>query len=272
MTQRIEDPSTPGISDVGTMPMVLMYHSVVPYEHDPYLVTVSPLRLDEQFHWLYRHGLRGVSMRELLAAQGIGRARGLVGLTFDDGYVDFLDYALPALRRYGFTATVFVIAGRLGGWNEWDPDGPRKPLMTAAQVRRVAAESVEIGSHGLRHVSLPKIGDAALASEVEDSRRTLRDISGQEVRGFCYPYGDASRNAVDGVRAAGYDYGCAIWRSEVTGRLALPRTYVGEADAGLRLWLKTLRHKLMWAGGSRVPARSLGTPTERSRSDENPAA
>ena len=83
-----------------TPPLVLMYHSVIPYDHDPYLVTVSPLRLDRQFTWLRRQGLRGVSMRELLAARDRGAAQGLVGLTFDDGYADFADYVLPALRRH----------------------------------------------------------------------------------------------------------------------------------------------------------------------------
>ena len=50
-------------------------------------------------------------MRELLRARRPARA-GLVGLTFDDGYADFVTEVLPVLRRYGFTATVFVLAGR----------------------------------------------------------------------------------------------------------------------------------------------------------------
>ena len=56
-----------------------------------------------------------MSTAELLAARAAGAGKGQVGLTFDDGYADFAEYALPVLRRHGFTATVFVIAGRLGG-------------------------------------------------------------------------------------------------------------------------------------------------------------
>ncbi len=95
------------------MPMVLMYHSVQPYTEDPYLVTVGPSRFEQQMRWLSRRGLRGVSIAELLAARAAGAGKGLVGLTFDDGYADFAEYALPVLQRHGFTATVFVIAG---GW------------------------------------------------------------------------------------------------------------------------------------------------------------
>src|SRR5216683_1919592 len=135
----------------GSMPVILMYHSIAPYEHDPYQVTVSPARFEQQMRWLRRRGLRGASVREVLDARASGCGPGLVGLTFDDGYADFAEYALPVLKQYGFSATVYVIAGRMGGDNEWDPEGPRKPLLTSQQVRQVADAGIEIGSHGLRH-------------------------------------------------------------------------------------------------------------------------
>ncbi len=84
-------------------------------------------RLDAQLGWLRRRGLRGVSVAGLLAARARGEDRGLVGLTFDDGYADFVTHALPCLRRHGCGATLFVLPGRLGADNAWDPLGPRKP-------------------------------------------------------------------------------------------------------------------------------------------------
>lgn len=239
----------------GSMPAVLMYHSVTPYQDDPYLVTVSPARFEAQLRWLRRRGLRGVSVAELLAARERGSGHDLVGLTFDDGYADFVEHALPALTRHGCTATVFVIAGRLGGDNAWDAEGPRKPLMTARQVRQAADAGIEIGSHGLRHVTLPGAAGPALTAEVENSRAVLQGVSGQPVAGFCYPYGDIDERVVKGVRAAGYEYGCAIWRSALTGRHALPRIYVGDADSSWRLWAKAVRHRLTWDyRRPRVPA------------------
>jgi peptidoglycan/xylan/chitin deacetylase (PgdA/CDA1 family) len=230
----------------GRMPVILMYHSITPYEQDPYLVTVSPARFEQQMRWLRRRGLRGASVREVLDARANGRGPGLVGLTFDDGYADFATYALPVLKRHGFSATVYVIAGHMGADNEWDPEGPRKPLLTEDQVRQVADAGIEIGSHGLRHVSLPKAPASALAGEIEGSRRALQEVSGQDVPGFCYPYGEIDGAVVEGVRAAGYGYGCAIWPSEYTGQYALPRTFIGESDSAPRLWAKGLRHWLTW--------------------------
>lgn len=265
------------------MPFIAMYHSVEPYQQDPYLVTVSPSRFEQQLDWLSARGLRGVSVRELLEAQRSagsrsagsrpgpprGQPRNLVGLTFDDGYADFLYYALPALQRRGFGATVFAIAGWLGGENSWDAEGPRKALMTAGQLRQVAEAGIEIGSHGLTHVSLPSVADAALADETERSRRMLQEITGQEVAGFCYPYGDIDRRSLDYVRAADYGYACAIWASPLTGRHALPRTYIGDADYPLRMRAKWVRHRLKWGmpGGIATAAKTSRLP-RASRSDE----
>ncbi|MEO3751656.1 polysaccharide deacetylase family protein [Streptomyces sp. B6B3] len=228
-----------------------MYHSVWPdarAQPDPYRVTVSVDRLRRQLRWLRRRGLRGVSAGELLRAARAGRAAGLVGLTFDDGYRDFLDHALPLLREHGCTATVFVLPGRLGGDNAWDAEGPRKPLLTADGIRAVAAAGMEIGSHGLTHVSLPELvarGDhAALRREVADSRALLRELTGREVTGFCYPYGAVDPASVAAVRDAGYDYACAVDPGPLADVHALPRVHVGEADTGPRLRAKRLLHPL----------------------------
>ena len=83
------------------VPAILMYHSVAPYEDDPYDITVRPERFDQQMRWLRRAGRTGTSVGQLLGAHRCGAAHGLVGLSFDDGYADFTDHALPVLQRYG---------------------------------------------------------------------------------------------------------------------------------------------------------------------------
>jgi peptidoglycan/xylan/chitin deacetylase (PgdA/CDA1 family) len=184
-------------------------------------------------------------MRDLLKPKpGDVRSR-LVGLTFDDGYADFAEYSLPVLQRYGFTATAFVVAGRLGGEDVWN-DEPPKPLLTAGQVRLVADAGIEVGCHSMRHVSLPSVADSELTDEIVNSRRILQDISGQDVAGFCYPHGYHDARVVRCVQVAGYDYTCAVGYSEFTGRFALPRIYVGNNDSPARLWAKALQYWLRW--------------------------
>ncbi|MFC7731995.1 polysaccharide deacetylase family protein [Actinomadura keratinilytica] len=226
------------------MPWILMYHSVGRTDDDPHLITVSPAQFTRQMRWLKSRGLRGVSMRELRRAENGGRLRGLVGLTFDDGYADFAVRAVPTLLRFGFTATVFVVAERIGSYNTWD-EGPCKPLMTADQICQVRAMGMEVASHGLRHVSLPDTDDDELCTELRRSRALLEEVIEEPVTGFAYPYGHVGPREIDAVRAAGYDYGCAIW-SDTYDVHALARTYIGERDGGLRMRVKVVRHQLRW--------------------------
>ena len=218
-----------------SIPLVLMYHSISPYDEDPFQVTMTPQRFEQQLQWLRSRGLRGVSMSELLDAEAAGRSRRMVGLTFDDGYRDFVTIAMPILQRYGFTATAFVLAGRLGGENAWSRPGPTKPLLTAEQIRQIDQAGMEIASHGLEHVSLVESDDAQLRDEAVRSRAILENLIGAPVRGFAYPFGYSDARVVKAVQDAGYDYACAVRPWNGIGRHAIPRTSVFEHDTSWRL-------------------------------------
>lgn len=244
--------SAPSRPAGGGRPWIWTYHSVGDPSDDPYGITVSPRRLDAQLAWLHARRLTGVAVGTLLREHA-GGGRGLVGLTFDDGYADFVEEALPVLRRYGFTATVFVLPGRDGGTNEWDPLGPRKPLLTLDQIRGLAGSGMEIGSHGLLHRDLTALPDTELHEETRGSRELIRELTGTAPEGFCHPYGYADQRVLDAVREAGYGYGCALRPGSLAGGFALPRTHVSHADQGLRLRAKELRHHMRHRTG-RTPS------------------
>ncbi|WP_245985286.1 polysaccharide deacetylase family protein [Streptomyces tateyamensis] len=236
-----------GRAEVGRRygaPWILMYHSVADEDEDPYQLTVSPDRFAAQMRWLAARGWRGVSVGELLAARAAGSRERLVGLTFDDGYADFARHAVPVLAGYGFTATAYVVADRLGGENGWDAEGPRKALLTDRQVRELSSTGWEIGSHGLTHLALPGVPAEQLRAEVRESRAILEELVGGRVAGFCYPYGAVDEPAARAAAEAGYDYAVAIQHSRLAGRFALPRCYVGDRDGAWRLRAKRGRHGL----------------------------
>lgn len=232
------------------IPPVLMYHSVSPSPApDPHRVRVTPDRLDAHLRLLGRLGLRGVSLAELLGAQQRGASAGLVGLTFDDGYADFVEHALPVLARHRATATLYVVAGLLGGQNEWD-DGPRLDLLDADGVRSVAAAGHEVGSHTMTHADLRGADATTLAREVGESRRVLQDVLQADVAGFCYPWGRFDAAAAEAARAAGYDHACVTGDFRPGDRFTLPRAYVAPGDRAPHLLAKLARYRWRMRGAS----------------------
>lgn len=250
-------------AELRSLPWIWHYHSIGAVDYDPYGITVSPRRFAEHMEWLRRRGLRGVAARDLLAAPPRRRGK-LVGLTFDGGYADFAESAVPVLERFGFGATVFVVAGCIGEANVWSRGRP-KPLMSEAQLRDVASRGFEIGSQGLRHMSLLECDDAQLEEEVTRSRAALDELveeTGYEVSGFCYPYGSLSAKTAAAVVRGGYEYACSA-RPVLGGRHALPRTPIGQHDRAPRLWFKRRRNELWnrrWQRGAEV---APGDPTDR---------
>ena len=239
-------------------PMIFMYHGIADVDEDPNQLCVSPDRFAGQMAWLARRGLRGVGIAELVDAMYAGRQRGLVGLTFDDGYTNVLETALPVLRRHGFGATAYIISNRLGGTNEWD-EGPVWQLMNGDQVRELAAAGIEIGSHAATHMRLAGASPAQLTAEISDSRTSLAALLGTEIRGFAYPYGSMDAAARRAVRDAGYEYACAVEATTAEiGLMALPRLYVGEQDDTTRMAVK----KLLYRGRIALRSRSGGQPPE----------
>ena len=189
---------------------ILMYHQVGPHRPGsplnkwrvPEGLFASHLRL------LARRGYQGVALRDLLA----GHTRGgrPVVLTFDDGFDGVRTAALPLLQSAGFSATVFVVAGKLGGEDDWNAEHPSERLLDDAGLRDLVEAGLEIGSHGLTHTSLVGLGDDALAKETGASRRILEEVTGRPGTAFCYPVGACDDRAVAAVRCAGYSAATVI--------------------------------------------------------------
>jgi peptidoglycan/xylan/chitin deacetylase (PgdA/CDA1 family) len=225
------------------VPLVLMYHRVAEVADDPNALAVSPQRFGRQMAWLKRRGLRGVAVGELVDAMRSGTHHGLVGITFDDGYADLADHVPAVLARHGFGATVFVVTRRLGAANDWDRHTPW-PLLDADGICRLADAGVEIGSHGRTHVALAGAPSDVLTEETHGSRQDLHALLGAQVQGFAYPYGSMDAPARACVQEAGYTYACGVFAPRPDqSLLALPRIYVGERDAGIRLAVKRLLYR-----------------------------
>jgi peptidoglycan/xylan/chitin deacetylase (PgdA/CDA1 family) len=231
---------------------ILMYHQIAqPGPRGTPLrgLVVSPRMFAQQMGVLRLLGFRGLSMTELtpyLAGERTGR---VVGITFDDGYLNNLDNALPILQRHGFSSTCYVVADRLGQTNQWDAQQgiAQVPLMDPQQLQCWINGGQEIGSHTLSHAHLPGLDPLELEAQVCASRLRLEAVVQQPggVRHFCYPYGGIDAPARAMVAGAGYHTATTTQRGRVhlqrkPDPLALPRVLVSRTTTFLHLALKCL--------------------------------
>lgn len=196
--------------------LVLTYHAIEP---GPAPLFVAPRLFAAHLDAIAASGARTLTVSEVAAGLRAGTLpeRG-VALTFDDGFASVARTAAPLLAERGMAATVFCVAGHLGGRNDWPTQPgrvPVRPLADADDVRRLAQAGLEIGSHGTVHAPLDAIDAAGARREVVDSRAALEQASGTAVRVFASPYGLRPAPAVRELVAETYDAACAGWIGRV---------------------------------------------------------
>ncbi|MGH7780003.1 MAG: polysaccharide deacetylase family protein [Candidatus Binataceae bacterium] len=196
---------------------ILLYHNVgrLPVE-DPHGLTVTPEQFERQMQWLVSRGYETIWPSDWLAAHKEGKPlpRNPIVLTFDDGYAEMVEYALPVLRRHGLKAAVYVVTRRLGLTNTWDEMNGRQTmrLMTADQVRQLPGQGIELGSHSRTHSHLTSLSESQLADEIEGSKNDLQNLLGAEVLSFAYPYGDGADSRIIREKLMrSYQLGMTVW-------------------------------------------------------------
>jgi peptidoglycan/xylan/chitin deacetylase (PgdA/CDA1 family) len=228
---------------------ILMYHSIGGSDR----LAVSPATFAEHLSYLREHGYAPVPLAAVVrwlragsAASGAaggsagGHGRGgateparlparPVVITFDDGYADVHERALPLLTRFGYPATVFVTSGWLRDAGPYAAGRAPGRMLCWTQVRELAAHGIEIGGHSHRHPELDQLRAADLRDELIRSRALLEDRLDTRVSTMAYPYGYSSARVRRQVSAAGYVAACAVANRPVNAgggtldRFALPR-------------------------------------------------
>jgi peptidoglycan/xylan/chitin deacetylase (PgdA/CDA1 family) len=201
---------------------ILMYHSIEsPVGLDPagnYTVPLSDFRA--QMIWLRNEsGLKIVSSNDDLVD-------GAVAVTFDDGYISYLKYALPVLKELNIPSTIFVTTGFVGKTNN--------QFLNPLQINSLSKEGlICVGSHSVSHPFLGKCTDKQIESELVASKKFLEDICGNAIESLAYPNGSFSALVVEKARAAGYRLAFSSRNSAAhlhEDRYLLPRTCIFSTD------------------------------------------
>ncbi len=224
---------------------ILMYHQIdaPPPRGTPLRgLIVAPSSFAWQMRMLKLMGYRGLSMRDLEPYLGGDKQGKVVGITFDDGYKNNVQHALPVLQRQGFTATCYGVSSMIGGTNAWDQGKvAEKPLMTLDDWRTWHDAGMDIGSHTQTHAKLTDLSAPQAEKQIAVSKRELESAMGCEVRHFCYPYGWFDETHQRMAQAAGYVTATSTRRGRVRvgdNPFALRRIMVARATNPVTFFLK----------------------------------
>jgi len=144
-----------------------------------------------------------------------------VVLTFDDGHLSNYEMTFPALLRRGFSGTFFIVAGWIG-----QPD-----RVTRGHLRELHASGMTIGSHGLTHTPLTRLGCQELMAELRNSRDILQQIVGAPVSCLAIPGGFVNTGVLDAARESGYAHVCTSVPGFARPEWLLPRFSVTAATS-----------------------------------------
>jgi peptidoglycan/xylan/chitin deacetylase (PgdA/CDA1 family) len=172
---------------------ILMYHRIA--SEGPAAIErfrVAPDLFASQMAALHRAGYRTIHLREWVSS--LAQYETLPGrpviLTFDDGYRDFLTAATPVLQTHGFSATVFLVAERIGRIAEWDAKyGEPASLLSWQELRRLREVGIEFGCHSLAHRPMSAMGFLELAQDTVRARAILEEGLETSIKILAYPYG-----------------------------------------------------------------------------------
>lgn len=231
-----------GVRKASLSKRIIYYHSIHPQTPR----SVTPEVFQSHLAWLKANGFGSILVRDIPKAlrQPELFPSPWVAITFDDGYQDNIEHALPILEKTGFVATFFVVAGfavNTVGNNSCEGHMlyENRPMMNADHLRRLCSEGMEIGSHTLTHRQVTRvveISSKAAEDDLRQSKEVLEHATGCSVTSFSYPNGQRgafSDSTRELVQQTGYRIAATtMWGTPTAGAdlLALPRCEISARD------------------------------------------
>jgi len=170
---------------------ILMYHSIsdssLPEKHPYFQTHTRPEVFQSQMEVLNRMDYAVINLKsaaEMMLSENTNKGNYVV-ITFDDAYKDFLTHALPVLRDYGFTATVFVPSGVVGGKNKRLLS---KECLSWDELFHLSQGGIEVGSHTVSHANLALLSKQEIVYELSSSKDEIEKKLNKEILSFSCPY------------------------------------------------------------------------------------
>lgn len=173
---------------------VLMYHIIGKSKGSTHIVSYG--EFCSQMAWLFNNGYTTPSEGEInsfINGKRILPKKSVV-LTFDDGYKQCITNVLPILKKYNFSAFMFIVVDRIGS----------NKYLNIADIKKLYYNHIYIGSHTLNHLNLTKLNNTQLCNEIYFSKYKLESSLGFPVKYFSYPFGKYNKKIISIVNLSNY--------------------------------------------------------------------
>jgi peptidoglycan/xylan/chitin deacetylase (PgdA/CDA1 family) len=189
---------------------------------------VDKTLFEEHLALLQANDYVSLSLNDYLT-KSLGLSAKSVVLTFDNAFEDF-ELALPLLKKYGFTATLYVPTAFVGETSRWlGGSDAKRPLLSWGDLRGLAKEGIDIAAHGHKHLQLGSVPLEVAKQDILRGKDSLEDKLGRTVSSFAYPYGSYNEGVKQAIQEAGFAGACTIEERLCTRQddpFALPRLTV----------------------------------------------
>ena len=160
---------------------VLMYHRVVPAvpTNSRHGIWVTAHSFEQNLVSLKQRGYSSITFEQyrlFLTGEFTLPVKPII-LTFDDGYEDNYMYAFPLLKKFGFSAVIFLVADSTRQTNFWDIDEPQVQLVNKKQIREMVAAGIEFGSHTVTHPNLSQCSPEQMRKEFVESKQAIEQLT-----------------------------------------------------------------------------------------------
>lgn len=201
----------------GVVPIfVLFFHRVADDHPNPW--TMGCQVFEELIEWI-QINFDVVDLQECQRRIHDGsNSRPTVAITFDDGYAENAEFALPMLIERRIPVTYFVTTHHTTNQQPFQHDvdrGAPLPANTIESLRALDLAGIEIGAHTRNHVDLAKITcEKTLVDEVIVASQELEKLIGRKIRYFAFPFGQIENlnpNVFAMLREAGFLGVCSAY-------------------------------------------------------------
>ncbi|MDZ4711549.1 MAG: polysaccharide deacetylase family protein [bacterium] len=166
---------------------VLLYHKVSESVCNDMTVSIS--QLEEQFNFISSQSYSPVTAEELTAHvyKNVPLPEKPILITFDDGYVNNLEFAFPLLKKYDLKATVFLPTQYIGNASNWDENAAA--VMSAQQINSTDREIIEYALHSHSHFNYKNASAVEIKIDLKKNLQAMNDAGIIYSPVFAYPYG-----------------------------------------------------------------------------------